>query len=197
MFALGQYHRLQWNVISILSDLFFKLKVSLYSPEFILQFWLFSLSMPLTSNQTVYKCHHNSSLEEYCKPDDEHCPISERSFFFVLFTKEPFSQHMDLLTLSFFSNKWFSPSHFRPEWSSTVNMKVLLAGFPFYARSLLHRETAIFLVSSLLLTLLGRPSLWRLLDIPNCVYYGFTLTQTCYWIVRTHACTHAPTYVHI
>lgn len=88
MFALGQYHRLQWNVISILSDLFFKLKVSLYSPEFILQFWLFSLSMPLTSNQTVYKCHHNSSLEEYCKPDDEHCPISERSFFFVLFTKD-------------------------------------------------------------------------------------------------------------
>lgn len=78
MFALGQYHRLQWNVISILADLFFKLKVSLYSPEFIPQFWLFSLSMPLTSNQTVYKCQHNSSLEEYYKPDDEHCPISER-----------------------------------------------------------------------------------------------------------------------
>lgn len=78
---------------------------------------------------------------------------------------------MDLLTLSFFSNKWFSPSHFRPEWSSTVNMEVLLAGFPFYARSLLHRETAIFLVSSLLLTLLGRPSLWRLLDIPNCLLW--------------------------
>lgn len=100
-----------------------------------------------------------------------------------------------LANFKLFSNKWFSPSHFRPEWSSTVNMEVLLAGFPLYVRSLLHRETAIFLVSSLLLTLSGTPSLWRLLGIPNCVYYGLPLTQTCYWIVCTHACTHAHTYL--
>lgn len=101
-----------------------------------------------------------------------------------------------LANFKLFSNKRFSPSHFRPEWSSTVNMEVLLAGFPFYARSLLHRETAIFLVSSLLLTLLGRPSLWRLLDIPNCVYYGLPLsprhvTELC---AHTHAHTHLSTY---